>query len=181
MTNKSCDFLVIGAGVIGLAIAREILLNSKNSKVIIVEKETEVGLHASGRNSGVLHAGFYYSPDSLKAKFCLEGNIQLTELAARHKIPVRRVGKVVVARNKSESERIDLLYRRGITNGVKFVDTCASPCCGATELERITQDLERLAQQATNIEGFLSRLQISVQTMDMVVLGSRLNDRSCAT
>lgn len=68
-----------------------------------------------------------------------------------------------------------------ITNGIKFVDTCASPCCGATELERITQDLERLAQQATNIEGFLSRLQISVQTMDMVVLGSRLNDKSCAT
>jgi len=62
MTNKSCDFLVIGAGVIGLAIAREILLNNKNSKVIIVEKENEVGLHASGRNSGVLHAGFYYSP-----------------------------------------------------------------------------------------------------------------------
>jgi hypothetical protein len=68
-----------------------------------------------------------------------------------------------------------------ITNGIKFVDTCANPCCGATELERITQDLERLAQQATNIEGFLSRLQISVQTMDMVVLGSRLNDKSCAT
>lgn len=75
----------------------------------------------------------------------------------------------------------DCLQIEPITNGVKFVDTCASPCCGATELERITQDLERLAQQATNIEGFLSRLQISVQTMDMVVLGSRLNDRSCAT
>jgi len=72
MTNKSCDFLVIGAGVIGLAIAREILLSNKNSKVIIVEKETEVGLHASGRNSGVLHAGFYYSPDSLKAKLTVD-------------------------------------------------------------------------------------------------------------
>jgi L-2-hydroxyglutarate oxidase LhgO len=118
MTNKSCDFLVIGAGVIGLAIAREILLNNKNSKVIIVEKETEVGLHASGRNSGVLHAGFYYSPDSLKAKLTVDGNRLLREFCAENDVPITNVGKVVVTKNAKEEESLKELYRRGIENGV---------------------------------------------------------------
>jgi L-2-hydroxyglutarate oxidase len=118
--GQTYDVTIIGGGVIGLSVARALLQKNKKLKLAILEKETILGAHASGRNSGVLHAGFYYSPDSLKAKFCLEGNIQLTELAARHKIPVRRVGKVVVARNKSESERIDILYQRGIANGVKL-------------------------------------------------------------
>jgi L-2-hydroxyglutarate oxidase LhgO len=118
MTNKSCDFLVIGAGVIGLAIAREILLNNKNSKVIIVEKETEVGLHASGRNSGVLHAGFYYSPDSLKAKLTVDGNRLLREFCAENNVPIKNVGKVVVTKNAKEEESLKELYRRGIENGV---------------------------------------------------------------
>jgi L-2-hydroxyglutarate oxidase len=116
--GKTYDVTIIGGGVIGLSVARALLQKNKKLNLAILEKESILGAHASGRNSGVLHAGFYYSPDSLKAKFCLEGNIKLTELAARHKIPVRRVGKVVVARDKSESERIDLLYQRGIANGV---------------------------------------------------------------
>ena len=120
MTNKSCDFLVIGAGVIGLAIAREILLNNKNSKVIVVEKETEVGLHASGRNSGVLHAGFYYSPDSLKAKLTVDGNRLLREFCAENDVPIKNVGKVVVTKNAQEEESLKELYRRGIENGVEI-------------------------------------------------------------
>jgi L-2-hydroxyglutarate oxidase len=118
--GKTYDVTIIGCGVVGLSVARALLQQNKKLNLAILEKELTLGAHASGRNSGVLHAGFYYSPESLKAKFCLEGNVQLTELAARHKIPVRRVGKVVVARNKSESERIDLLYQRGIANGVKL-------------------------------------------------------------
>ena len=118
--GQTYDVAIIGGGVIGLSVARALLQQNKYLKLAILEKEMKLGAHASGRNSGVLHAGFYYSPDSLKAKFCLEGNIQLTELAARHNIPVRRVGKVVVARNQSESERIDSLFQRGITNGVKL-------------------------------------------------------------
>ena len=75
-------------------------------------------MHASGRNSGVLHAGFYYSPDSLKAKFCREGNKELRKVAKNHGIPVRNVGKVVVARNNDENIRLDKLFERGIKNGV---------------------------------------------------------------
>ena len=120
MTNKSCDFLVIGAGVIGLAIAREILLNNKNSKVIVVEKETEVGLHASGRNSGVLHAGFYYSPDSLKAKFCSSGNQALTQLIKRHDLSLRKTGKIVVTQDRSQLDDLVALQQRGVATGVNL-------------------------------------------------------------
>jgi L-2-hydroxyglutarate oxidase LhgO len=94
-------------------------LESKSSlKVIIAEKEKNLGVHASGRNSGVLHAGFYYSPESLKAKFCKDGNLELRKIAKKHNIPVLNTGKVIVARNSEENKELDLLYARGLKNGV---------------------------------------------------------------
>ena len=116
--GTQCDVLIIGAGVVGLSIGMALLESNEGLKVIIAEKEKKIGLHASGRNSGVLHAGFYYSPDSLKAKFCREGNQELRKVAKRHNIPVRDVGKVVVARNGEENNRLDLLFERGVKNGV---------------------------------------------------------------
>ena len=115
---KKCDVLIIGGGIIGLSIGVALLESKPSLKVIIAEKEKGLGFHASGRNSGVLHAGFYYSPDSLKAKFCREGNTELRKIAKKHGIPVRDVGKVVVARNADENNRLDTLFERGIKNGV---------------------------------------------------------------
>jgi L-2-hydroxyglutarate oxidase len=115
---QKCDVLIIGGGIIGLSIGIALLESKPSLKVIIAEKEKSLGLHASGRNSGVLHAGFYYSPDSLKAKFCREGNKELRKVAKKHSIPVRDVGKVVVARNADENNRLDMLFERGIENGV---------------------------------------------------------------
>jgi L-2-hydroxyglutarate oxidase LhgO len=112
--------LIIGSGVIGLATGIALLESHSNLKVTVAEKESELAKHASGRNSGVLHAGFYYSPDSLKARFCRDGNFAIKQLATKHKIPVRNVGKVVVARNADESLRLDTLYSRGIKNGVEL-------------------------------------------------------------
>ena len=83
-----------------------------------MEKEKSLGVHASGRNSGVLHAGFYYSPESLKAKFCKDGNLELRKVAKKHGIPVLNTGKVIVARNSDENKELDTLYARGIKNGV---------------------------------------------------------------
>jgi L-2-hydroxyglutarate oxidase LhgO len=114
----SCDVLIIGAGVIGLGTGIALLEARPGLKVIIAEKEMQLAMHASGRNSGVLHAGFYYSPDSLKAKFCREGNKALRKIAKKYEIPVREVGKVVVARNADENERLETLFNRGIKNGV---------------------------------------------------------------
>lgn len=112
------DFLVIGGGVIGLSIARELKRRFKDLSVTLLEKEREVGTHASGRNSGVLHAGFYYTADSLKARFCRQGNLALHAYCDERGIPVNRSGKLVVAASESELKTLDELERRGKANGV---------------------------------------------------------------
>ena len=117
---KKCDVLIIGAGVVGLSTGMALLQNRPSLKVIVADKEKDIALHASGRNSGVIHAGFYYSPDSLKAKFCRDGNIELRKLAKRYGIPVKNVGKVVVTRNEDEVSRLNSLFERGIANGVEL-------------------------------------------------------------
>lgn len=118
--KQNCDVLILGAGVIGLAVGIALLIEKPKLKVIIAEKEKALAAHASGRNSGVLHAGFYYSPDSLKAKFCKEGNFELRKLAKKYGVPIREVGKVVVTRNFDEIDRLNKLYERGIVNGVEI-------------------------------------------------------------
>ena len=112
------DFLVIGGGVIGLNIARGLRKVFPGTSVRLIEKEADCGLHASGRNSGVLHAGFYYSPDSLKAKLTWSGNRLLTEYCDEKKIPLNKCGKLVVAKNETDHAGLDELLRRGRANGI---------------------------------------------------------------
>ncbi len=120
MAISKCDVLIIGAGIVGLSAGIAFLESDPSLKVVIAEKGPRLGLHASGRNSGVLHAGFYYSPDSLKARFCRDGNQELRSIAEKYNIPVREVGKVVVARNDDENDRLETLFRRGVENGVEL-------------------------------------------------------------
>ncbi len=112
------DIVIIGGGIIGLSIAREIYHRRPDLKITLIEKESAVACHASGRNSGVLHAGFYYSPDSLKSRFTVEGNKLLTDYCLKNNLSINRCGKVVVARDEKEVEGIYELKRRGDTNGV---------------------------------------------------------------
>ena len=112
------DFLVIGGGVIVLNIARGLRRTFPDASVHLLEKEADCGLHASGRNSGVLHAGFYYSPDSLKAKFTWRGNRLLTEYCEEKKIPLNKCGKLVVAKSHADHAGLDELLRRGRANGI---------------------------------------------------------------
>jgi (S)-2-hydroxyglutarate dehydrogenase len=112
------DFLVIGAGVIGLSVARRLRRAFSGASVRLIEKEVDCGLHASGRNSGVLHAGFYYSPDSLKAKLTWKGNQLLTAYCEEKGIPLNKCGKLVVARDGTEHAGLDELLRRGRANGI---------------------------------------------------------------
>ncbi|MEJ2116333.1 MAG: FAD-dependent oxidoreductase, partial [Gammaproteobacteria bacterium] len=108
---NTSDFLVIGGGIVGLGIARELQSRFKDSKIIIIEKECFAGQHASGRNSGVLHAGFYYTADSLKARFTRDGNRLLTEYCKQKNIKLNQCGKLVVAKNESEDLMLDELMR----------------------------------------------------------------------
>lgn len=112
------NFLVIGAGVIGISIGIALLENDSMNKVTIVEKEPILGAHASGRNSGVIHAGFYYSPESLKARFCADGNKELKALCRKHDIRMKEIGKVVVTKNESELAQLEKLFQRGLANGI---------------------------------------------------------------
>lgn len=114
------EIIIIGAGVIGLSVARAILQNDSSLRILIVDKESSIGIHASGRNSGVIHAGFYYSPDSLKAKFCVDGNQSLRQLCLQNNIPIRPTGKIVVAKNEQETKQLEFLFERGLENGVQL-------------------------------------------------------------
>jgi L-2-hydroxyglutarate oxidase len=112
------DLVVIGGGIIGLTIARQLLREHPSTAVVVLEKEPNSTAHASGRNSGVLHAGFYYAPDSLKARLTRRGNEMLHAFCDEAGVAVRRCGKVVVTRNDVEVDRLRALHERGLTNGV---------------------------------------------------------------
>ena len=114
------DVVIVGAGIVGLAIARSIALHSSTMRLLVIDKEAHAGVHASGRNSGVLHAGFYYTPDSLKAKFCRDGNLEMRQLAERHRVLVKQVGKVVVAQDSDDLPRMHKLFETGRANGVEI-------------------------------------------------------------
>ncbi|MFO7894666.1 MAG: FAD-dependent oxidoreductase [Longimicrobiales bacterium] len=112
------DWLIIGAGVVGLTTALEARRRHPASRVVVIEKEDAVGRHASGRNSGVLHAGIYYEPGSLKARFSRDGNARWTEYCLERDLPIRRCGKLVLATGEAEQAGLDELLRRGRANGV---------------------------------------------------------------
>jgi L-2-hydroxyglutarate oxidase LhgO len=110
--------LVVGGGILGLTLALDLKRRYADSSVTILEKESACGLHASGRNSGVLHAGFYYSADTLKARLTCEGNAQLAAYCLDRDLPLLRCGKIVVARDADDLPGLEELQRRGIKNGV---------------------------------------------------------------
>lgn len=116
--SDDCDVLIVGGGIVGLGIGVGLLRQSPTMRVRVLEAENALAVHGSGRNSGVLHAGFYYSPDSLKARLTRVGNEMLKKLCHDEGIPVRECGKVVVTRNSEEVPRLEELHRRAIANGV---------------------------------------------------------------
>jgi len=121
MSSKSKpDILVVGGGIVGLAVARAARLRWPDSSVTLLEKEDRVALHGSGRNSGVLHAGFYYTADSLKARFSRDGTRQWTDLCLDRSLAINRCGKLVVAQGPEELEGLAELKRRGDRNGVQL-------------------------------------------------------------
>jgi L-2-hydroxyglutarate oxidase LhgO len=115
---QNADFMIIGGGIIGICLSLELKNRYPDSSILVLEKEKSPGLHASGRNSGVLHAGFYYSADSLKAELTRDGNRELTEYCLERQLPINRCGKLVVTKNETELDGLQELMRRGRANGV---------------------------------------------------------------
>jgi L-2-hydroxyglutarate oxidase LhgO len=158
------DLIVAGAGIVGLTVARE-LARRGAGKVLVLDKEPELGAHASGRNSGVLHAGLYDGTDSLKAKVCAEGSRRLQAFAAENGIAVEKTGKVVVARSEREIPALEALEVRARKNGI------ALERLGPTEL----REREPLARTA----GF-ALLSPETAVIDSGAVLARLRDELLA-
>ena len=125
MATETCDFLVIGGGVVGITIALKLSDAFQGAKILLIEKEHSTGMHASGRNSGVLHAGFYYTADSLKARFTRDGNLAWRTYCKEHAIPINESGKLVVAQNEEQDKAIDTLIERGQLNNILLEEISA--------------------------------------------------------
>ncbi len=166
MAATTPDFLIAGGGIIGISTALELRRRYPGARLTVLEKEPEVGLHSSGRNSGVIHAGFYYSADSLKARFTRQGNLALTRFCEENHIPLNRCGKLVVAQSEADLPQLDELLRRAARNGVPLenlseaearkieprVKTCGralfSPSTSTADPKRVLDALKTAAEQA---------------------------------
>ncbi len=113
---KTYDFIIVGAGIIGLTLAYKLKERYPNNSILILEKENSVGVHASGRNSGVLHSGIYYKSDTLKAKLCANGSKQMREFCEEYDLPLNKLGKIIVG-HEGDKEQVKKLHRRALKNG----------------------------------------------------------------
>jgi L-2-hydroxyglutarate oxidase len=146
------DLAIVGAGIIGLATARELLSRRPGLRVAVVDRADEVGTGQTGSNSGVIHAGIYYKPGSLKAKLCVEGAARMYAFCEERGIAVERCGKVIVALEESELDRLDELERRGQANGVPGLRRLTAP--EITELEPHCTGIAGLHSPNTGIVDF---------------------------
>ncbi len=122
--NQNCEFLIIGGGMVGLSLAHQLIERDITKDIVIFDKEKQLGMHTSGRNSGVLHAGIYYKPNSLKAKICVSGAQRLKNWIKEKKINLNECGKLIVPTRINLDGQLEVLAERGKANGAKveFLD-----------------------------------------------------------
>ncbi|MGX2040499.1 L-2-hydroxyglutarate oxidase [Methylocaldum sp. MU1018] len=118
MSGKTYDFVIVGAGIVGLTVAHELLKRQPGSRLAIIEKEPALGKHASGRNSGVMHCGIYYGSDTLKAKVCASGARRMVEFAKAEGIAVNQCGKVILATSEDQLPTVDKLMANAKDNNI---------------------------------------------------------------
>jgi (S)-2-hydroxyglutarate dehydrogenase len=149
---RECDIAVVGGGILGLATARELLGRRPGASVVVLEREPALARHQTGHNSGVVHAGIYYAPGSLKARLCVEGARELYAYCEERGIPFERRGKLIVARDERELSRLDELERRGRANevpGLRCVDAA-----GLREIEPHARGVAALHSPSTGVVDF---------------------------
>ena len=144
--------MVVGAGIIGLATARELSRRHDGLRIAVLEREPRIARHQTGSSSGVIHAGIYYAPGSLKARLCVEGAAELYEYCADHGIRAERNGKLIVATDESELSGLDELERRGTENGVPGLRRLDGS--QIDEIEPHAQGIAALHSPATGVVDF---------------------------
>lgn len=179
--SKTVDLVVIGGGIVGCATALAISSRNPTLKIILLEKEAQLAAHQTGHNSGVIHAGLYYKPGSMKAATCVSGREALYRFCADHAIPHQRCGKVVVAVDESELPALEELERRGLANGLEGVQRLSAsqikehephvrgvaglfvPQTGVVDYVRVTQKLAELFQSrggVIHLHAAASKIQV---------------------
>jgi L-2-hydroxyglutarate oxidase len=154
------DYCVIGGGIVGLATAMQLLDAHSGASLVLLEKEAELGAHQTGHNSGVIHAGIYYPPGSLKAELCRRGAQATKDFAAEHGIPVDGCGKLLVATNPAEAARMDALYERSQHNGL--------------DVDRI--DTAELRRREPNIRGVGALFVPTTGVVDFRAIAAAMGD-----
>ena len=184
--RRDCDLAVVGGGIVGLAVARELANRHPDAEVRVLERETKLAAHQTGHSSGVIHAGIYYRPGSLKARLCVEGARDLYAYCEERGIETRRHGKLIVAADAEELTRLDELERRGRENGVSGLRRLAgneipevephavgeaalhSPDTGVVDFVEVA---EALASDLVAAEGSIVR---GAEVRDLTASGDRI-------
>lgn len=149
---QRCEVAIVGGGIVGLAVARELIRRSPRASVCVLEREAAIGMHQSSHNSGVIHAGVYYKPGSLKARLCVEGARELYAYCAEREIACDRGGKLIVATDRSELARLEELERRARANGVPGLRL--TDASGIERIEPHARGIAALHSSATGVVDF---------------------------
>jgi L-2-hydroxyglutarate oxidase LhgO len=165
------DIAVVGGGIVGLATTRELLSRHPGLKIANVEKEAAFNRHQTGHNSGVIHSGIYYKPGSLKAKLCVEGRKLAWDYCDAKGIEYRQVGKLIVATDPSELDRLDELMKRGVANGIEGLELIDE--CGIKEREPHCAGIAAIFSPVTGIVDW-SRVGLSY-ALDAQTMGAHLH------
>ncbi|MEX1336395.1 MAG: L-2-hydroxyglutarate oxidase, partial [Candidatus Limnocylindrales bacterium] len=170
---ERADVAVIGAGIVGLATALRLLERKPDLRVVLLEKESTVASHQTGHNSGVLHAGLYYQPGSLKARLCREGKADLEAYCEAHGVPVERTGKLVIALDESELARFEALKERALANEVPGLEEVGPE--RIRELEPHAVGIRALWSPGTGIVDYLEVARAFAR--DVVERGAAIETR----
>jgi (S)-2-hydroxyglutarate dehydrogenase len=172
MLNKKYDFIVVGAGIVGTATAYKLQLKFPKKSIAILEKESEIGLHQTGRNSGVIHSGIYYKPDSYKAKNCKNGSEQLIKFAKKFSINHDVCGKIIVATTTAELPILDEIYNKGIQNKTEGI--CFLTSEEIKEKEPFIEGIKAIWVPTAGIIDFVAVSKAFIQQIAKINSASRL-------
>lgn len=171
-SNDLYDIAVIGAGIVGLSTAYKITLRNPDLKIIVLDKESDVSAHQTGRNSGVIHSGLYYKPGSYKAKNCVEGRRELVAFAKQHNIKHDVCGKVIVTTRKEEIPHMNRVFNNGIENGVEGIEKINKE--KIKEIEPFCSGLEGIWVPCTGIIDFKG---VCLVLKDLIVSTNPLHNK----
>ena len=188
------DFVVAGAGIVGLSVTYKLLTTYPDAKVLILEKENRVAAHQTGHNSGVIHSGIYYKPESYRARNCIDGRHQLVDFCREQDVTYDLCGKIIVATDEEQLPRLQNIYHRGLENGIEGLTMIGEkeireiepysagikalhvPCAGIVDFTGVCKALERLIKEKggtlrfnEKVEGIYNRTKsVDVRTNSSV-------------